>query len=326
MTRVLVPPIAQPPIPADGPPIRLHGVAMGTTWSVRAYGTDTAAAQHAIKTCLAQVIADMSTWEPDAFISRFNTAPANTWHQAPADFLAVLTEALRIAALSDGAFDPACGALIDLWGFGPGGVASSLPAPRAIAKARSEGDWRRLARDGTRVLQPGGLRLDFSGIAKGFAVDKVAQALTRLGLGAYLVEIGGELKGQGMKPDGTPWFVEFETPPAAAAPEELVIALHAMAIASSGDYRRVRVQDGRRIAHTIDPRTGLPLGDDAPAAVSVVHPSCMTADGFATALGVLGLAEGMAFAARHDIAARFLMRDRDGLAEHLSPALAAMLD
>ncbi|BCW87291.1 FAD:protein FMN transferase [Alphaproteobacteria bacterium SO-S41] len=326
MTRVLIPPITQPPIAADGPLIRLHGVSMGTTWSVRAYGTDAAVVEHAIKICLTQVIADMSTWEADAFISGFNTAPAASWHDAPDDFLTVLTEALRIAALSDGAFDPACGALVDLWGFGPGGVASSLPTPRALARARAEGDWRRLALDGTRVLQPGGIRLDFSGIAKGFAVDKVAQALTRLGIGAYLVEIGGELKGQGMKPDGTPWFVGFETPPAAGAPEELVIALHAMAIASSGDYHRVRVQGGRRIAHTIDPRTGLPLGDDAPAGVSVVHRSCMTADGFATALGVLGLVDGMAFAAQHQLAARFLMREGDAFIEHLSPALAAMLD
>lgn len=323
MARILIPAVERPPVAVYGARHRLGGATMGTSWSVEAYlpaSVTAARAAEAVEAELAAVIAAMSTWEADSFISRFNRAPAGCWMEAPAAFIRVLTEGLRVAALSEGAFDPACGAAVEDWGFGPAGpvVDEPAPAPRGAS-------WRDIRIEGARVFQPG-VRLDFSGIAKGHAVDLAASALERLGAVSALVEIGGELKGWGVKADGAPWWVALETPPDAAAPAEpLMLALHGVAVATSGDWRRTRMVAGRPVSHTIDPATGAPLYGDAPAAVSVVHESCMTADALATALIVMGTQRGLAFAAHHGIAARIVTREAGRAAERLSPTLAAML-
>ena len=123
-----------------------------------------------------------------------------------------------------------------------------------------------------------------------------------------------------MKPDDTPWWVAVEQA------EDLVVALHGLAIATSGDARRSFTHGGRVFGHTIDPRTGWPIPQSL-ASVTVLHPRCMTADALATALSVLGPGAGLAHAARHGIAALFLLRDAaGGLVERRSPAFEAMLD
>jgi thiamine biosynthesis lipoprotein len=154
--------------------------------------------------------------------------------------------------------------------------------------------------------QPGGARLDLSAIAKGYAVDSVAQRLASEGLVSYLVEIGGELRGRGVKPDGQPWWVSVEPPP--GCPLQVTSALSGWAIATSGDYRRFFEHGGRRYAHTLDPRTGRPL-DDPPASVSVLHAECMAADAWSTALMVLGAGRGLALCEREGLSAVFLLRD-----------------
>ncbi|MFT7722290.1 MAG: FAD:protein FMN transferase [Roseateles sp.] len=332
--RVLVPlqlePQAEPALGA-----RLHalgGATMGTTWRVLALAglAQPAAWAPAIDACLRLVIEQMSTWLADSALSRFNAAPAGSWHALPDELMGVLDCALRVAAASDGAFDPAAGALVDLWGFGPGpqrfdAPGFTAPDAAACAAALAHGGWRRLRVDGARVLQPGGLRLDFSGIAKGYAVDLVADTLRALGVRHCLVEIGGELRGHGLKPDAQPWWVDLETPPDIAASPALPatrLALHGLSVATSGDYRRFfTAADGRRHAHTIDPRSGRPVAH-APASVSVVHAQCMWADAWSTALTVLGPDDGLALARRERIAARWLVRRADGgVDERLSPAL-----
>ncbi|TVV70451.1 FAD:protein FMN transferase, partial [Sphingomonas solaris] len=205
------------------------------------------------------------------------------------------------------------------------------PPPDAIARAQATSGWRRLDLDihARRARQPGGLRLDLSGIAKGHAVDRLAAVVAGHGIAHALVEIGGELVGRGVRPDGQPWWVAVEAPPGSAlAPVPLApihVALHGLAIATSGDYRRYFDHAGRRYAHSLDPRTGRPVKNDI-ASVTVLHAECMMADALATALLVMGVAGGMAFAARGDIAALFVTREGDGFAEHVTPSFAAMLD
>ena len=327
MARVLIPAIETPPILPFGRMTRFVGRAMGTGWSVQAYLPDrlsSAAAAVIIENTLASIISQMSQWEPDSFISRFNVARAGEWLTAPEHFRIVLAEALRIASLTAGAFDPALGAFTDLWGFGPVPAPAAAPSPLALRTARRGANWRALAIDGDRVRQPG-VTLDFSGIAKGYAVDMVTGALRDLGAPAGLVEIGGELSGWGVKDDGAPWWVELEAVPGGGGASRLTLALNEMAVATTGDFRRARYLGGRRISHTLDPATGAPLGPDAPALVSVVHKSCMSADAFATALSVMGVEQGLAFAAGHDIAARFMVR-RDGHVEEMfSSGMSSML-
>jgi len=215
--------------------------------------------------------------------------------------------------MSGGAFDPTIGRLVDLRGFGPV-AAPAPPDAGAVDAAMTASGWRRLAFSAgdRRLYQPGGVSLDLSGIAKGFAVDAVADVLARVGVVHCLVEIGGELAGRGVRPDGQPWWVDLETPPGVALPP-LRIALHGIAVATSGDYRRGD--------HTLDPRTGRSIGNNVVSA-SVIAADALTADAWATALTVLGPVAGMALAAAEGIAARIVTREGR---EYLSPALAGML-
>ncbi len=300
---------------------------MGTTWSVKfATGSDVdeRAVRDAIAARLALVVAQMSQWEPHSDLSRFNRAQAGSWHILPEAFFAVLDAALALARLTDGAYDPTVGALSELWGFGAAGRRDGVPGDAEIEAARRRAGWSRLSVDRHRcaVMQPGGLLLDLSSIAKGYAVDFVSDTLTRYGFFDHLVEIGGELRGRGTKPDRSPWWVALEGDE--SSENDAIVALYELSVATSGDAQRFIAADGRKLSHTIDPRTGRPI-PDALAAVTVFDRSCMRADALATALSVLGAKEGHAFATSRGIAARFLVRGPHGLVQRMTPACAAML-
>lgn len=298
----------------------LGGETMGTCWQVRAVlpsRLDAIAAHEAVTARLDGIVAEMSHWSPDSLLSRFNRAPAASWMTLPPDFAHVIADGLRLAAISDGAFDPTIGRLVDLWGFGPLRPARP-PTDVELAAARAASGWRKLAYSpgDRRLRQPGGLSLDLSGIAKGFAADAVADTLAGLGIVHALVEIGGECVGRGVRPDGQPWWVDLETPPGVElAP--LRVAAHGLAVATSGDYHRGK--------HTIDPRTGRST-DNAVVSVSVIADTALAADACATALTVLGPETGVALAARENIAARIVTAGKGNTREHCTPALLAMLE
>lgn len=333
MPRVLVPVLTTPPARPVGGTVRAFGGAtMGTTWAVKAVlpaTTDLPALEAMVQRALDAVVAQMSPWEPLSDLSRYNRAAAGSWTMLPAATAIVLRRAIEVAEQSAGAFDPTLGALTDLWGFGPRPFSGKPPLASEVAPLCDAGGWTRLTLDGDALFQPGGLRLDLNGIAKGFGVDQAAAALDRAGVKSYLVEVGGELRGVGAKPDGQPWWVELERPPpnglTANDAERTMVALHDLAVATSGDYRRFFDHDGRRYAHTLDPATGAPT-THATISVTVLAKDCMSADAWATALTVMPPDAALAFAARHDLAALIVSRGPDGLEERLSPALRAMLD
>lgn len=298
--------------------VRLDGETMGTNWSAQiAAPPDGAAA--AIAAELGAVIASMSHWVPDSAVSRFNDGAIGEWATLPADLTQVIDCALAVARASGGAFDPAIGVLADLWGFGPPGPIDRAPTSAEVAQAHY--GLGAIERDDHRTRRTRPVRIDLSGIAKGHAVDRLASGLERLGARDFLIEIGGEFVGRGIRPDGQPWWVELEDPPGMAFPA-LRIALHGVAVATSGNYRRYVDAGGRRLGHTIDPRTGRPIASGI-TSVSVIAADCMTADAWATALTVLGPDEGMRIAQREGLATRLVLSGGDEL---LSPALQAMLD
>lgn len=330
MPRVLVPALTTPPARPVGGAVRAFGGAtMGTTWSAKAVlpaTVDLAALEAMIQRALDAVVAQMSPWEPLSDLCRYNRAPAGSWIRLPAATLTVLRRAIEVAETSDGAFDPTLGALTDLWGFGPRPFSGAPPERDAVTALRETGGWKRLTLDGEALFQPGGLKLDLNGIAKGFGVDQAAAALDRAGVKSYLVEVGGELRGTGAKPDGQPWWVELERPPSANDAEKTLVALHDLSVATSGDYRRFFDHEGRRYAHTLDPATSAPV-THATVSVTVLATDCMSADAWATALTVMAPDAALAFAAKHDLAALIVSRAATGgLEERLSPALRAMLD
>ena len=361
-------------------PAQLHtlqGDTMGTRWQLRLANPamrPLAEVRAIVQAQLDLVIAQMSHWEPQSLISRFNAAGAGTRFALPREFAQVLAAGLHWARASGGAFDPAAGRLVAAWGFGPH-AASQLPPSPAQLLALPGSSWRDLtlaeaAAEGLpdalaqgwvdapidapltdsinapvapvapvaglvqppiahqpspsprSLTQPGGLWLDFSGIAKGFAVDAVSQALQAAGLADHLIDIGGELRASGRRPDGQPWRVRLDAaepdsasqpspghqpnphgPRTPSNPPSPVLALRDVAIATSGSRWHHHQRGEQAWNHTVDPRTG--LASMSPLrAVSVLHTSCMQADALATTLWVLGPTAGLAFAQAHGVAAR----------------------
>jgi len=303
---------------------------MGTTWSARLVvprQRDLHPLHAGIQAQLDQVVAQMSTWEPASDLSRYNAAPAGRWCPLPPQTQAVVRCASDIAMRSEGAFDPTVGPLVALWGFGAHAGPRRSPDAATVAATRARCGWQRLHWQGDALLQPGGLELDLSAIAKGFGVDEVVRWLRAQQVDAALVEVGGELHGYGRKPDGQPWRVLVESAPeedARTPTPPRVLALDDMAVATSGDrWHRYR-SEGEQVSHSLDPRSGHPVRRAA-AAVTVVAADAMHADAWATALTVLGREQGLQLATRLGLAARFLERGDDGPRETLSPAFERLL-
>ena len=334
--RVLIPTHGRKPSPPPGSHIwDFAGETMGTTWSVRLIpprGLDRAAFQSAIEDELAGIIALFSHWDPRSELSRLNAAPPGFWAVSE-PFWDLLNEAMDLADDTNGAVDPALGALVDLWGFGPPGprplngfgTGPTVPFDEEVDAARARSGWGiiRFNREARAVQQLGGVKLDLSGIAKGHAVDRVSERLTGMGATHHLVEIGGELRGAGVKPDGMPWWAELQQAPGAPGPRS-VAALFDLACATSGDWVRSFEVYGQTCSHTIDGRTGRPVGNGV-ASVTVLAETAMYADAMATALTVMGPVEGPAYAEAMNIAAAFVVRTEGGLIETLTPAFTAML-
>lgn len=307
----------------DGRIHQLSGQTMGTHWSLRLVNPDylpMAPVQAMLQQVFDEVIAQMSNWEADSLITRFNQSKPGVILTLPSEFAHVLEAALHWAALSGGAMDPSMGALVSLWGFGPRQNPllphlGQTPAGADIQRLLQTSGYRQLHWNAqTRQLpQPGGLALDFCGIAKGFAVDWAVQKLQAAGWTAGLLEIGGELRSWGQRPDGRPWQVQLGTGSTDAV-QPLVVRIKDGAFATSGDFWHQFTLNGRRYSHTLDPRTGWPVSHDL-ASVTVFHSECMHADALATVLTVLGPKEGMDFARQHDIAAVLISHATEGAKE-----------
>lgn len=318
----------------------LGGTTMGTTWSVRAVclpSIDPHALHAVVQSALDTVVAQMSHWRDDSDLARYNRLPAGEALPLPDAFDEVLHCALAIAEASDGAFDPTLGALVDAWGFGPSPATGTVPAADALAHLHARAGWRRLAfasdahaPGNAALIQPGGVALDLSAIAKGFGADLVARRLRARAIPAALVEVGGELVGYGRKPDGGRWRVLIEGAEEEAsedapvdAPPLRVVTLDGCAVATSGDRWHAFEHDGTRHAHTLDPRDGRTLSDP-PVATTVIAGTAMLADAWSTALTVMGVDAGLAFAQERDLAVRYLVRVDGTLRERVSPRFEAL--
>jgi thiamine biosynthesis lipoprotein len=305
----------------------LEGAAMGTSWRVTFVGTAAAvpAVRRAVQGILDRVVAHFSPWDSNSELSRFNATHPGAWHTASPDFARVMTPALEIAEQTGGACDPALGALVDLWGFGPV-PRKGMPDAIGIAQALRDSGWRHVELDPVagRISRKAPVRLDLCGIAKGYAVDLIARYFRDVGVASALVEIGGELSGYGVKPDGTPWWVAIDGNSGEEAP--LLVALPDLAIATSGSERAFE-HAGRTYSHTIDPCTGRPI-DNGMISVSVLHESCMLADCYATALMVMGPERAIDFADARELPAviRYRTDGASPVAERVSARLQAMLD
>jgi len=306
------------------PVVHLHGDTMGTTYNVKYVVKEKQQAveglQSKIDTRLQRINALMSTYDPESELSRFNQNRFTKPFAVSAETRKVVTEALRLSQLSEGALDITVGPLVNLWGFGPNKRPEKVPSDEQIAQVSEYvgAQKLRVTEQGLQKAHPQ-VYVDLSTIAKGYGVDEIAAILEKHDIHDYLVEIGGEMRVKGQRGDGSGWLIAIEKPVSSERAVQKILSVGTNAIATSGDYRNYYEQDGVRYSHLIDPRTGKPITHNL-VAVTVVDPSSMTADGLATALNVMGWDAAKALAEEQDLAV-LLIRHHDGeFEEYLSAA------
>ena len=303
------------------------GPTMGSTYSIKYVrhggAPQVARAQAEVEAILAEVDLQMSTYRSDSLIEAFNQAPAGC-RAMPEPVLELVRYGQELSRRSDGAFDLTVEPLLNLWGFGPQSRGERVPDAAELAAVREHYGQQYLhVRDGQLCKDRDAVQVDFNSIAAGYAVDRIAARLQQMDVNSYLVEVTGELKAKGRKPDGSPWRIAIEAPQSEARVAQQIIELDGLGVSTSGDYRNYFEQDGQRYSHTLDPRHAAPISHRL-AAVTVVHPSTLEADGLSTVLMVLGPEQGLAFAENGNIAALFVTRDEGGFVSRSTAAFDAL--
>ena len=209
--------------------------------------------------------------------------------------LDLIEKAIAVSERSGGAFDPTIGPIVKLWDF----LNKKKPADEEIRRALPLVDYRNVIidkTDATVFLKKRGMMLDLGGIAKGYAADLAVASLIESGMQAGLVSIAGDIRTFGLKPDKKPWAIGIKNPRQTSEKDELIatIGLSDKAISTSGDYERYFMEDGMRLHHLLDPKTGYPA--TACRSVSIVTDRAVNTDAFSTAVFILGPEKGMTLA------------------------------
>jgi len=276
---------------------------------------------------LHDVDAKMSTYRSDSELSTFNAAKTTQWFPVSYDMIDIVDEAIQVSSSTTGAFDVTVGPLVNLWGFGPEQHPERVPTAHEIQSEMARVGYQHVhIRKEPPALRKDleGIYIDLSALAKGYAVDKVADYLETLGIADYMVEVGGELRLKGHNGTGIPWKIAIERPSPGIRDIHRIIQLENKGVATSGDYRNYFEKDGRRYSHTIDPRTGRPI-DHRLASITVISDTSMHADAMATALMVAGPDEGGRLAQEQKLAAYFITKTADGFTERATEAFQKYL-
>ncbi len=293
------------------------GPTMGSHYSLKYVPGAATPAPEALKALveeqLDQIDQQLSTWRNDSIIVQFNQLPAGSCLAVPAAILELVVAGQQLSASSAGAFDLTLQPLLELWGFGYQSRKEQIPTPEQIAAVKQNIGQHYLRIEGQQLCKDVALQVDFNSIAAGYSVDLVGAHLRELGVNSYLLDITGELKGVGRKPDGSHWHIAIEAPRDDQQVAQKVLALDDQAVSTSGDYRNYFEQAGQRYSHTLDPQTGAPITHNL-ASVTVVDPSTLRADGLSTLLMVLGPQRGFDFAEQNGVAAFFVTRAGQGFA------------
>ncbi|OHY73095.1 FAD:protein FMN transferase [Marinobacter sp. AC-23] len=281
-----------------------------------------------IDDALEEVDASMSTWREDSELSKLNRLKDQSdWTPVSESLFEVLARSDEISRLTDGAFDVTIGPVVNLWGFGPDARPEHVPSDEDLARALASTGFKNLSlqTNPPAVKASKTQYIDLSAIAKGYGVDVVARYLDSEGVKAYLVEIGGEVRTQGKKPNGGVWRLAIEQPAEGGEQKvSRIITLPSRAMATSGDYRNYYESEGRRFSHTIDPETGKPITHNL-ASVTVITDDSMSADALATGFTVMGYERAAELATRENIAAYFIVRTENGFETHQTPAFSSYI-
>ena len=305
------------------------GMTMGTTYQVKiAPGSASVPNNLAdqIDDRLQGLDATFTTYQKTSELMRFNQSMINEPQTISLDMVEVMKIAREVFLLTHGAFDPTVGPLVNLWGFGPELTIDKIPTAEDIAPYLASVGFDHLSLDKKTktAVRQAEIQLDFSAVAKGYAVDAVADLLVSQGLEHYLVEVGGELRAKGHKSDRQPWRVAIEKPSLEPGGVQQVVVLDNNAVATSGDYRNYFEKEGKRYSHTIDPRSGFPITHNL-ASVTVVDNTAARADALATGMMVLGPEQALLVAEQNGIAVYLLVKLSEGFEVQYSSAFSRFI-
>jgi thiamine biosynthesis lipoprotein len=305
----------------------LTGRTMGTTYGIKYWGEGSATpaeVREKVDALLERFDEQMSTYREDSELSRFNRAAAGDWFPVSPETAYVVERALEYQQSTGGIIDVTVGPVLRVWHFGGGvdkGAEKNATAPSA-AKLQEAMKLLGPGRVSVRREPPAlrkdadGVEIELSAIAPGYAVDLVIELLESLKFSNAMVEIGGEVRGVGGRPDGTPWRIGVERVervggggengggPGGSGGFAEVVPLKNLALSTAGDYKNFRTADGKRYTHIIDPRTGQALPYRG-AAVTVIAETCLASDALDTALLVMGPSAGYDWCVKHQVAALF---------------------
>lgn len=259
---------------------------MDTDVSIKAYGRNASSAIEAAIGEMRRLDGLFSAYDPNSEVFAININAGQKPVKVSHDTLYVVEKALDFASITQGAFDPTVLPVMSLWGFGQ--ETMRVPSPQEISQALSLVDYTKVQVDrenSTVYITEKGMAIDLGGIAKGYAVDKMAEVMVSAGVNSFLINAGGNVYAGGRKPDRSNWRVAVTDP---RDPEEYlgIIPAKDMAVVGSGDYQRFFTDNGVRYHHIIDPKTGYPVTGIRGTAVFL--PSSTDADGLSTSLFILG--------------------------------------
>jgi thiamine biosynthesis lipoprotein len=289
------------------------GTTMGAVvYNVKFIGKDAKVTKAEVDSLLVAFNQSLSTYIPDSEISRFNKSTSLTF-ESPF-FLPVLKRSKEIFEITEGAFDPTVMPLVNAWGFGP--QKQARVTPEMVDSLLAFVGFQKISfnnREVRKLVQ--GVQIDFSAIAKGYAVDVVADLLESKGIKNYMVEIGGEVVCKGSNKLGKPWVIGINDPTYKERGVNALTAriqLSGRALATSGNYENFYMKDGKKYVHTIDPVSGYPIEQNLLSA-SIFAPDCMTADALATACMVMGVEKAVAMLEKLPEVDAFLVYDEEGI-------------
>jgi thiamine biosynthesis lipoprotein len=307
----------------DSYAVRIAGEAQGTTYQVTYFTEGNDNYQAEVDSILQTIDLSLSTYVPTSIISRINRNDSTV--KLDAYFIKVFKASMEVSETTGGLFDITVAPLVNAYGFGFTEKAAvdsimidSLLAMVGYKKVKLEGDQF--------VKENPGIMIDFNAIAQGYTVDVLADFLDSMDIRSYLIELGGEVKAKGKKMNNEYWEIGIDVPSEILGKERklhAIVKLNNRSLATSGNYRRFYVENGKKYAHIIDPRTGYPANSNLLSA-SVIARDCMTADAYATAFMVMGVEHSKQFLTAHpDLGLEvYFIYDEDGrLKTYTSPSL-----
>ena len=260
---------------------------------------------------------EMSTYNSNSALSNFNRSREGEWQRISDELHYVIEAGLYLSELSEGVFDITAWPLVAAWGFGSENTTDSRPASSVIEDILQNRIGYNFLdqRVPAAIRKRKSLHLDLSALAKGYGVDRISQRLKESGCADFLVEIGGEVRVQGLNPEGLAWRIGIASPVSYGnGVVNRILSMKDSSVATSGNYRNFRKFNGIAYSHLINARTGYPI--ESPfLSVTVIRPTAMWADGYATLISILGVENGLRFAEERKLAVLVLLEGEKGIEE-----------